>query len=353
MRVQPLPGAGLVIRTGPLLAVCADGGAQTDALLALVREVAAEAEGADGSVLIARLAGRLGGDGPDCAVAALGENPAVLVRGSAAAVADGRQGTVELQGPMLQFRTIDGPLSTLRLSLPGSGAPDPRTSLEAGVVSGAGLEAQPAQPVTPMDQPVAPAGRAVMPARRPDRAVPFEAVLLLPGYAPDPGPAPEPPPATQALVEGVYCRDDHFNDPDQRYCQICGISMAQLTQVSRLGPRPPLGVLLLDDGSTLRLDTDYVVGREPDTDDDVAAQRANPMRITGPASGVSRRHVRVRLTGWHVAVVDLNSANGTLLHRPGAAGPEQLTPGVPAVITPGTRIDMGPRWFRYESHRNT
>ncbi|GAA2714086.1 FHA domain-containing protein [Actinoplanes palleronii] len=353
MRVRLLPGAGLVIRTGPLLAVCADGGAQTDALVALVREIAAEAGDAAGSVLIARLAGRLGSDGPDCAVAALGENPAVLVRGGAVAVADARQGTVELRGPILQFRTIDGPLSTLRLSLPGSGMPDPRTSLEAGVVSGAGLEAQLEQPVEPA-RPEAPASRAMVPARRPDRAVPFEAVILLPGYAPDPGPAPEPPqPATQALVEGVLCRDDHFNDPDQRYCQICGISMAQLTQVSRLGPRPPLGVLLLDDGSTLRLDTDYVVGRDPDVDDDVAAQRANPMRITGPASGVSRRHVRVRLEGWHVAVVDLNSANGTLLHRPGAARPEQLTPGVPAVITPGTRIDLGPRWFRYESHRNT
>ncbi|PZF98761.1 hypothetical protein, partial [Micromonospora endophytica] len=199
VRVQPLPGVGLVMRTGALLAVCADGGTATDVLLALVREVAADAGGADGSVLIARLAGRLGGGGPACAVAALGENPAILVRGDAVAVAHGKQGKVELQGPMLRYRTIDGPLSTLRLSLPGSGIPDPRTALDAGVVSGAGIEAQLDWPVPAARQEALPhrpapeppvgtlPGRAVLPARQPDRALPFEAVLLLPAYAPDPG----------------------------------------------------------------------------------------------------------------------------------------------------------------------
>jgi pSer/pThr/pTyr-binding forkhead associated (FHA) protein len=87
--------------------------------------------------------------------------------------------------------------------------------------------------------------------------------------------------------------------------------MAQLTQVTRLGPRPPLGLLLLDDGRTLRLDADYVVGREPDVDRDVAAARARPLHISGPVSGVSRRHVRIRLAGWRVEAVDLHSANGT------------------------------------------
>jgi hypothetical protein len=328
MRVQPLPGAGLVLRTDDLLAVCADDGAETDALVALLLQV-----GADGAALIARL----GGNGAACAVAALGDNPTILVRGEAAASVEGVRGRVDLQGPVPTYRTIDGPLWTVRLSLPGSGTPDPRTALGAGVVSGAGLVAQLSRPTPP--------------PRRPDRSAPFEAVIVLPGHAPDPGPAPVQP-AARALIEGVYCRDGHFNDPDQRYCQICGISMAQLTQVTRLGPRPPLGVLLLDDGSTLSLDTDYVVGREPGVDADVAADRARSLRITGPASGVSRRHVRVRLSGWRVELVDLHSANGTFLHRPGAAGPERLTPGVPVVATPGARVDVGRRWFRYESHRN-
>jgi len=340
MRVQPLPGAGLVVRAGDLLAVCADAGAETDELVALVRRAATD-DGGDGAGLIARLAGQLGSDGVACAVAALGGTPAILVRGAAAAETDGGHGRVRMHGPALTHRTIEGPLRTVRLSLPGSGAPDPRTALDAGVVSGAGLVAQ--------------LGAPSPPARRFDRAAPFEAVIVLPGYAPAPSPPPRPPAdeaATHHLIEGVYCRDDHFNDPDQRYCQICGISMAQLTQVTRLGPRPPLGVLLLDDGSTLRLDFDYVVGREPDVDPDVVAARARPLRISGPVSGVSRRHVRVRLAGWRVELVDLHSANGTFVHRPGTAEPAQLTPGVPVVIAPGARIDVGRRWFRYESHRN-
>lgn len=338
IRVQPLPGPGLVVRAGDLLAVCADAGAETDALVALVQRVAAD--GGDGAAQISRLAGRLGAEGPACAAAAVGDTPAILVRGAADVTADSESGRVHLHGPALTHHTVGGPLWTVRLSLPGSGPADPRTALDAGVVSGAGLLAELSRPAP------------VPPPRRPDRSAPFEAVIVLPGYAPAPDPAPVAETATRPLIEGVYCRDGHFNDPDQRYCQICGISMAQLTQVTRLGPRPPLGVLLLDDGSTLRLDTDYVVGREPDTDQDVAAHRARPLRISGPASGVSRRHVRVRLAGWRVELVDLQSANGTFVHRPGVAGPEQLAPGVPVVVPPGARVDVGRRWFRYESHRD-
>jgi hypothetical protein len=338
IRVQPRPGRGLVVRSGDVLAVCADDGPGTDALIALVHRVAAD--GGESAALIARLANQLSADGPACAVAALGETTAILVRGEAGVVADGARGRTELHGPALTFRTIDGPLWTVELALPDGGAPDPRCSLEGGVVSGAGLLAQLRRPAPPV--------------RLPDRAAPFEAVIVLPGHAPEPEAGPEAAgeTATHALIEGVYCRDDHFNDPDQRYCQICGISMAQLTQVTRLGPRPPLGLLLLDDGSTLRLDTDYVVGREPETDRDVAARQARPLRISGPASGVSRRHVRIRLSGWRVELVDLDSANGTFLHRPAASEPERLVPGVPVAVAPGARVDVGRRWFRYESHRN-
>src|SRR5262249_16941881 len=122
------------------------------------------------------------------------------------------------------------------------------------------------------------------------------------------------------LVQGVNCKNGHFNDPEARFCQICGISMAQLTHVPRLGVRPALGVLLVDDGATFRLDTDYVIGREPHSDPDVAEGLARPLRIVNSISGVSRRHVRVTLVGWTVQLVDLGSANGTFVRFPGAAG---------------------------------
>lgn len=153
------------------------------------------------------------------------------------------------------------------------------------------------------------------------------------------------------LVEGVLCANGHFNDPALLYCQVCGISMAQLTKVTTVGPRPPLGVLLLDDGATFRLDADYLVGRDPHHN---AAKVGNSraLRVSGPASGVSRQHLRISLVGWTVNAVDLGSVNGTYIESPDDPRPRRLTSGVPEQILPGTKVAFGRRWLRYESHRN-
>ena len=179
------------------------------------------------------------------------------------------------------------------------------------------------------------------------------AVLLVPGVAGvevDEPPAPELDPRPKVL--GVLCKNNHFNDPSLHYCSFCGISMAQQTLVKHEGPRPPLGVLLLDDGSTFRLDLDYVVGREPQTDPEVISGTVRPLRIADADGVVSRRHLRVALLGWDVQVVDLGSANGTYLALPGDQQRHQLAPNQPVVVRPGTQITMGRRWFRYESNRN-
>jgi hypothetical protein len=55
--------------------------------------------------------------------------------------------------------------------------------------------------------------------------------------------------AVSSLIIGVRCTHGHFNDPKVPYCSVCGISMIQLTRVPVPAPRPPLGVLTLDDGS--------------------------------------------------------------------------------------------------------
>lgn len=171
-------------------------------------------------------------------------------------------------------------------------------------------------------------------------AVGADATVVLPADPPDHR-------DTAVLVEGAPCKNGHFNDPGLRYCQRCGISMAQLTLATRLGPRPTLGLLLLDDGVTYQLDRDYVVGRAPESH---RGAPASPMRITA-GSGVSRVHLAVRLTGWRVDVVDLHSANGTFVQPPGAAEPRHLGLGQRVTVQPGTRVGFGRRWLRYESHR--
>jgi hypothetical protein len=189
-------------------------------------------------------------------------------------------------------------------------------------------------------------------------------VLLVDGaYTPGPpaaplpkagAPAPTAPEAADAgpMVLGIYCTNEHFNDPQAPYCAICGISMVQATHVARMGPRPPLGVLVLDDGATFRLDTAYVVGREPERDAEVTQGRARALRIADQRGVVSRVHARVDLEGWEVRIVDLGSSNGTHLDARGANAWTRIPPRTPVPIKPGTRVLFGNRGLRYESHRN-
>jgi FHA domain len=190
---------------------------------------------------------------------------------------------------------------------------------------------------------------------------PFEAVLLV-GTPPEgiearpalPMPAADPGghAATDGpIVSGVYCKNGHFDDPQARYCAICGISMNQLTLVPQLGQRPPLGMLVLDDGAIFQLDRDYVIGRDPALDASVAVGKALPLRATDDGGTVSRTHARIQLDGWLVLVTDLGSTNGTRIRLPGQAADQALTPRVPAALVPGSLIDLGGRQIRYESHR--
>ncbi len=328
--VRPLPGAGLVVRAGRLFAVCEPAGSEE--LLALVARVAAD--GGDGEELTRHVAGLLPDGELSCAVAGpAGDSVAVFVCGHGTAEVDDR---FRVSGPRPVRHVVAGPAGTLRLTLPGAGAPHPLARLDAGVVGAAGLLVELARTPEP-------------PA--PPQPAPFQSVLLLPGHAPAPRAEP-PAAATQPLVEGVDCKNGHFNDPALRFCQLCGIAMLQMTHVTRLGPRPPLGILLLDNGMTLRADADYVVGREPEHDPDVAAGRARPLRIGDSHGGISRRHLRIRLAGWSVQVLDLGSANGTFVQEPGAQEAPPVPAGRAVTIRPGAKVIFGRRWLRYESHRN-
>jgi hypothetical protein len=156
-----------------------------------------------------------------------------------------------------------------------------------------------------------------------------------------------------SAVEGVNCKNGHFNDPEARYCAVCGISMGQVTKVRQVGNRPPLGVLILGDGSVCQLDADYVIGREPTLDSAVAEGRARPLRLMGASGVVSRIHARVELDGWQVFISDLNSANGTQVLMPGERNPTNLQPGVRTPLVPGAQIRLGGEYgLQYDSHRH-
>ena len=187
---------------------------------------------------------------------------------------------------------------------------------------------------------------------QPSVGVPERKALPLGSEPPDEedlGSGGKPPP----VVIGVYCKNGHFDDPEARYCAVCGIGMAQLTKVPQSGTRPPLGVLVLDDGSVFQLDADYVIGREPSLDSSVADGSARPLRLADSSGLMSRIHARVELEGWQVFVCDLNSANGTHIRLPGETDGKRLTPGIRTPLVVGAEVRLGSNYgFRYDSHRH-
>jgi hypothetical protein len=152
------------------------------------------------------------------------------------------------------------------------------------------------------------------------------------------------------LVEGVYCKRGHFTDPDSQFCIVCGIGLYE-TKIKRKGVRPELGFLVFDDGSVFHLDHDYVLGRQPEVDDEVKAGTVRALRLDDSGGTVSRAHAIVRLIGWNVTIADRKSQNGTLV---ASKGSEQFVPvsrDQPITLVPGSRIQLGQRTLVYESQR--
>jgi hypothetical protein len=152
------------------------------------------------------------------------------------------------------------------------------------------------------------------------------------------------------LVEGVYCKRGHFTDPESQFCIVCGIGLYE-TKIKRKGVRPELGFLVFDDGSVFHLDHDYVLGRQPEVDEEVKTGSVRGLRLEDSGGTVSRAHAIVRLVGWNVTIADRKSQNGTLV---AAKGSDQFVPvsrEQPITLVPGSRIQLGQRTLVYESQR--
>lgn len=151
-------------------------------------------------------------------------------------------------------------------------------------------------------------------------------------------------------VLGVECRNGHFSDPEIPYCRACGTSLVHMPRVLRPGPRPPLGVLVLDDGSVHSLDSDLIVGSAPKPDGR-GNRHAKALRLSDPEGFLAREHARIELDGWAANLVDLGSPYGTHVARTG----DEAWSRVPALtslpLTSGTYVLVGWRSFHFQSHR--
>jgi hypothetical protein len=329
----PLAGQDLVARHGSLAVVTEDTGPGADAILGAL-EVVGAASG-DGTMLVLAAArAALEHPGHSASVAGITRDGelAVYVQGNGAAVVqtDAGQATeVTAAGSMLPVsRTFSAATVTVYLAARGNPARwndprllDHRLRLDGGVVRGGALM---------LTAVLAAFTPAVTPAATPPAGAP--AVTGTTEVVPVTGISTLAAHEELAAPEEI---DVWFRAPGQE---------PSYGQPPQTGPRPPLGVLVLDDGTEFPLDRDYIVGREPSVDGDVS-RSATVLRVTDPDGTVSRTHLRISVASGRVEVQDLGSANGSLLRLPD--GDRQLAPHDSAVIGPDTSIGIGNRSLRY------
>ncbi|GLY14074.1 hypothetical protein Kisp01_10900 [Kineosporia sp. NBRC 101677] len=138
---------------------------------------------------------------------------------------------------------------------------------------------------------------------------------------------------------GVWCDAGHVTSPDRSECRVCGLTVPP--QAPILVARPPLGVLVFDNGDRIELDRPVVLGRDPKPQANSADPETPYLHAVASSTGqVSRTHAEIRPSGWDVLLTDLGAMNGTALTLPGES-PQAIDPGVPTLITPGARVDLG------------
>lgn len=184
-----------------------------------------------------------------------------------------------------------------------------------------------------------------------------------PAAAPQPAPpTPAPGPGSAAAasgdgadmsnwVNGVGCQLGHHNHPEAEYCSQCGRKLGiNNTLVVTKGPRPPVGLFLLDDGGAIPIATDLLIGRDATTHPDVAAGSRQAVLLTDASNVVSRHHLAITLDEWTVTVADLGSANGTVLINAKTGLAQPLVANQRVAMEAGDRLQIGPRVLQLELH---
>lgn len=167
----------------------------------------------------------------------------------------------------------------------------------------------------------------------------------VPPAAPAAPPAPVTPaaPAAQSApaAQPAQADDDHDG---------LTVTVSELDAMRRLGsaggdapaalPDSALGRIILSTGETHPLDKPVIIGRRPRANR-VQVDRV-PVLVTvpSPEQDISRNHLEIRLEGRHVLVVDLDTTNGSVLHREGTP-PLRLGPNEPVLVLSRDIVDIG------------
>ena len=386
LRAVVVGGSGLVARFPGVVCVVAAGGAESvRALLDLCAKAAGTAPGRPLGRSLARWLA-----GPDAppddlvfgTVAAADDRVAVFLSGDV----DARVAGVTLSGAESAAwtdRLVTQDNGPLVLATAGAAVPadvgEHVHDLRSGVVPGGAVALLPAgsgpstgaRAVPEVAEPApAPAVEVESAPRRPRRSARIDGHVDaaaprapldeggLPGVSVRAAAQAAGPAVAEALTErsrdplahGYVCARGHLNDPRSHFCVLCGIRMNERTGVLTTGPRPPLGLLVFDDGSTYTVDAEYVVGRMPEADGRVRSGELRALMVEDRGGTVSRVHAEIRVREWDVLLVDTGSRNGTFVAPPSAAAWERLPERHTHRLEPGTRVRLGHhRTFLFES----
>ncbi|SMQ75457.1 FHA domain-containing protein [Agreia sp. VKM Ac-1783] len=100
------------------------------------------------------------------------------------------------------------------------------------------------------------------------------------------------------------------------------------------------GRIVLATGDVVLLDRPVIVGRRPRAQRVQGDVLPHLVTVPSPEQDVSRSHLEVRVEGRHVLVVDLDTTNGSVLHRAGTP-PLRLSPGEAVLVLNGDIVDIG------------
>ncbi|SDH36644.1 FHA domain-containing protein [Agrococcus jejuensis] len=149
--------------------------------------------------------------------------------------------------------------------------------------------------------------------------------------------APVLGPATGPVVLSTLCAEGHVNPPGATSCA-CGAPIATGSADQR--SRPEFAELVLPNGERVPLGRGVVLGRRPRSRRIEDGRVPRLVTVHSPSEDISRSHLEVRCEDWNVLAIDLESTNGTVLLREGAA-PMRLRADAPQLVAFGDRLDLG------------
>jgi hypothetical protein len=348
------PGEGMAARFGSAALLVPAWQRRQRAVLGRILDVVERGgdQGAMGRILCRQLAGLLANEDPAgvptfVAIAAAEDGLALFVHGEIDVAVRSPRGEEAVSGRHVATwvdRILDEPIDSIAVARETGdlGDLDERLDLRAGVVSAGSLLV---------------ASRERAPTEGTDLVHPVEratpATTTLDGGAEG---LDEIRAGTLASASPSAAPTNEEEPTAFRTIALRGVALDEPRAPLPIGGEPPadqpavapaLGLLLFDDGTTFSLDSEVVVGREPEGDSRVAAGEAQPLVITDTERSVSRLHLRIGVHGDKVEVVDLRSANGTAVRRPRESAWRPLTPGVATTIVPDTEVRLGNRTFMF------